>query len=308
MIAFIIYSMKQFYLSQIVCTCLLVSILIPFTFLAGCGPQKHARTNIKKDALVYQSDYKNGVAIVSHNGKWDLINKNKKFLTAHSYQKILSPKGEYYAALKKNDLGKERWGVINNQGEVEIEFKYKFFDNHLDHGFAIVSFFEEKDYVNGTSQNLLYNYINERGKKQLNKDYKKIKFLNKAYLGIKNSKYKWALYQIDEEFKTKFKYENIEFLKDQFFAFEINQRKGILDNTGKELVPPKYKSFKFEKGIKAKPYNTISVRNKYDKEITEFEADSAFFLNSDKLILFKNNKALLYSLSGEYLNTQPFSS
>ncbi len=219
------------------------------------------------------------------NDKWGAVNVKTKKVIGAKYTGLKPHKESLLIASKKNPNNIQRaFGLINTNEKVIISLKYN-------------SLSSASNYLIGSKtieNNNLYGVIDNREKVIIPFVYRKIKHLSAALLAIKDENEKYALFTINGEALSNFIYEDIEALKNGWFTITSQGKKGILDQHGKVLVKPEYKTLKVQNHeIKALPFPEWEVLNANNTLLKKFAYDTITAINATLLKAKVGNNAYI---------------
>lgn len=176
--------------------------------------------------------------------KYGLIDYEGNVVVSANYDELTSLKNRPGEILAKKG---EKYGVLGSDGNVKIEIKY---DSIIgDEYFTDKKGYGETGYIVGEkgSNGFLYGYLNNYAEKVLDVKFESISRVLKydesdAYL-IVMSNGKKGVYKNSKEIIEQ-KYQNINYAdSSQIFVAKRNSNYGIFNESGKEIIPVRYKSY-----------------------------------------------------------------
>lgn len=198
---------------------------------------------LKFDKTLGNIDYYNGifgVSSVPSNGgsswpiKSALFDANRNLITGYDYEGIYADGlsniyGEVICAQKD-----EKWGVINEKGEVLVPIEYDFIQNLSDNWEILhVSKKLNDEFKNG--------YIKTNGKVLFECKYDEAAEFEGGY-GRLALNGKWALVDTNGNFVTEFIYDELEPFKEGIAVVTVNGKRGCIDTSANVVVPIEYSS------------------------------------------------------------------
>ena len=244
---------------------------------------KSGKIILEKENNVHIADIKNNIAVITYSDnykdKYGLINKHGKFIFDPIYNFIRLD--DFKNGLYKVTVDDNCW-ITDNQGKIILGPEYNIFE------------FKE-----GRAQiklNDKYGLIDEHGQIILEPIYDFITGSNSIF--ILNNKYGLR----NNKIKTPLKYERLEESGDSTYLFIYEDKYGLIDKNGKEIIlAKKYDSlFHFRDG-RAK----ICIKGKYGyidlqgREIIHPEYTGARSFNEGLAAVSINNKWLYIDKSGK---------
>lgn len=191
--------------------------------------------------------YEEGVLRVQKNGKYGLINFKGKEILSTQYDEITTIKGIQNSLIIKKD---NQLGLCNNEGKIIIEPKYSKIE-------ALA-----EDYKLGyivTNQEKKQGLISIDKKQILEEKYDEIKPItgNSMYVVKENG----VLKLIEETGITLIenKFDNVTQINTNQVIFTKNNKMGVMNLEGKELITPQYEEIKYTTG----EYYIAKKDNKY---------------------------------------------
>ncbi len=176
--------------------------------------------------------------------KYGLIDYEGNVIVSANYDELTSLKNRPGEILAKKG---EKYGVLGSDGNIKIEIKY---DSIIgDEYFTDKKGYGETGYIVGEkgSNGFLYGYLNNYAEKVLDVKFESISRVLKydesdAYL-IVMSNGKKGVYKNSKEIIEQ-KYQNINYAdSSQIFVAKRNSNYGIFNESGKEIIPVRYKSY-----------------------------------------------------------------
>ncbi|GAA5036034.1 hypothetical protein GCM10011506_31380 [Marivirga lumbricoides] len=233
---------------------------------------------------------------------WGLLDVNLNAVTSPKYNSLVPINDEYYIA---SILGKYSqtnfYGVISAEGNVKVEFTYR---NLLPAGNYIIAATKQE-------KNIQFGLIDTNGKKILDFNYFRIKYLGKEKFEITDNEGITSLYNIDR--KPDLLYADLDSVSkfNNGVAIIYKQgRQGLITEDGRILLPIKYKQIEWsDNSIYVTPLDEWQIIND-GKTIHTNLADSVSFLNDSLLvknighyseILNLNNDKIIAMHSGSFL-------
>ena len=218
---------------------------------------------IKFDNIVSGDYSRNKFDLASKNGKWGIIDSTGKERTQFKYDELNFDNG--FIKAKSNN----KWGLIDSNGKEIIRIIYDEIKLFAD-GYAIVKIIE---------------------------DFKQTSNLS----DISSNSIKWELIDMSEKLLFPIKYEKIDYpfyeeyiklFKDNFAIFQINNKYGLINKAGKEIIPFKYDNINsqnfgmFLADLNNKNYLFDSTGNIISSQIPNFNG----ILNNKLIIVEQNRK------------------
>ena len=213
-------------------------------------------TPFKYDDIKFQIEKNDSVFVVRINNKWGIINNLGKELTQFKYDEIEFSNFGYITAKLNN-----KWGIINQLGQEITPFKYDEIEFlHVPSGFARAK---------------IYRYSLEES----NNDEEKFIYENRIC--------KWTLINNLGQEITPFIFDNIFRMTPQLIKVEINDKVGIIDSSGHQILACKYNSediMGLVDGYFAMKNNEKwAIFNQLGAKITDFKYDEIIKINLKEL-------------------------
>ncbi|MEM7101904.1 MAG: WG repeat-containing protein [Bacteroidota bacterium] len=238
-------------------------------------------------------DYAEGLVPVKKDNKWGFMDLESNWMIDPIFS-FVSPFKNGFAPAKFNDL----WGYIDKNGEWTI--KPQFADaQSFNNGLAVVKKKHSKaEYL-----------IDRKGKLLLEQGYSAIYAWGKQGLWkVQNFDEKYAIVNNTGKPISKW-YKNLYFPVNGFIEVSNEGYKdGLIDLSGKEIIPLKYEDVGFEK------FGLIAVNNDWKwgyfdtkgNKVIDFQYDKAFaFISEDRGVVLHNNETLLIDRSGRVIDKYP---
>lgn len=176
-----------------------------FGFVGNDGNEKIAFIyDTDGDNYFYFTGFKDGLATVKKNGKWGMIDKQGKEVIPFDYDMLKWFDNGLCAAIKN-----EKAGFINTKNETVIPFE---FDPEL------------------------YNYAYEEAEEEDETTY----LFNSLQLAIVAKDKKFGIITDKGEWKVTPDFDFITAFTQDFYVFEINDKWGVNNMDGKNIIEPKY--------------------------------------------------------------------
>lgn len=197
---------------------------------------------IMVNGIITNLPYEKAVLKYKKNGKYGIVNFEGKEITKPIYEEIKGLENKESELLVKLN---EKYGVINAKGAKLIKLEY---DNIVADGFYTdKTNYGLSGYIvsNKTTEGYRYGYINCEHKKVLNVEYNNVERI----LDTKNEKDTYLIaskngkYGVIKNNKVliNYAYQGIEYdNNNSIFEIEKNDKYGIIDYTGKTIVPIEY--------------------------------------------------------------------
>jgi len=272
--------------------------------------QRQEKTTYKfiKDGKLYDlSDKCDSVGYINNN--LTCTKDNKKYLldsnlnTGIAIEGVSYADSEHYAKAKSGSFNGvdfyEKDNVVKNV-ECRVMHDYGYSKSGL---YILSTYFSTKC----NTQSGTYEYYNTKGENVFNKSFasaQKFDDNNLARVSEDRKNY----YLIDAKGnKVTDEYDNI-FARYDFYSVTKNKLVGLLDNTGKLIIEPKYKSIDIykEQGVKYLKLTTedgkyIIYNGDTKKEIMTFDSNPS--LSTNYMYVTKEGKKLYYTYSGKLFYT-----
>jgi WG containing repeat len=126
--------------------------------------------------------FSGGIGAVKKNGRWRLINRQQKVLTASKYEDI-STFGEGLISVSLEGMQKGLWGYVNANGEIQISFQY-FFAGTFAQNRATAQFWDGYQYQCGS--------INHSGEWVISPQYRDLEPFSEDLAAVRDSTGKWG--------------------------------------------------------------------------------------------------------------------
>ena len=229
------------------------------------------------------------------NEKWALINLDGNRVSDHIYTN-LRPFIEdlFIAAIRSNGSILVEYGLINNRGKTVLSHNY--------------SKLEPLGNTLLATQKIANNYkkglLDKNGKAIIPITHESIHSIESGYLAVQNDNGLSALYSEKGIAITAFEYESIERLSDRLFLVKFYNRQGLMDKTGRLVVPPIYKNIQVS-GDKARalPFDKWDFykNNQFQKS---FYFDNLDFLSPGNFAVTSGNKIAVIDEDEQYITYQ----
>lgn len=160
---------------------------------------------------------------------WGIIDKDGKEIIKCKYHEIYTCGSDKIFIIK--DWKNQKCGAINAQEEELISFTY-------DDVYCWVSDKDENTRVVAVSQNNMYAIMDNKWNISTPFEYSRIEFCSEdGLIKAKDKDSKYALLTNQGGKLTLFKYDFIENFKDNIAKVSIGNLEGLIDKTGKEIIP-----------------------------------------------------------------------
>lgn len=202
--------------------------------------------------------FRNGLAVVSKNGKWGVINTKNEVVIPFEYEQLTATyQKPYWMIAQKN--GKK--GMIDHTGVIKIPLQYddigQFTDGlnlvtkgdkqaFIDMQNRVVIDWAEREYETEFIYGLTYYYengknhvINRKGDNVYSTTYEVSSIDKKHIRVVRNSEY-YGLVSHQGKMILPTQYQYIHYLSDGLIAVVKNNRLGFLDEHGKVVIPMNY--------------------------------------------------------------------
>ena len=232
--------------------------------------------------------------------KWEI--SGKQFLWNKSLQRKVSKEYDYMGDMIDGFAAvgnKGKYGFINHAGDEVVKLKYSKLHKFKD-GLSLVA----KRTILGT----LYGYINTKGEEVIKPQYAFARSFCEGIAIVNTKKDNWIVINQDGYQITSKAYNSITEYNGGLAIVgvgkEHNQKYGVIDKNGCEIVRPWYDEIRlFKNGYaKVRHYSLWGIINKNGEEVVSPSYINITF-NSDRAIVqYLDNKYILITLDGKILS------
>ena len=210
----------------------------------------------------------NGIIRAMKNERWALFNLKGNRITNHDFITLLPFSTNQYIASKRSQSSVlQLYGAINQKGRTLIPFKY--FQLKMDANRLIATERGEKSYEVGLFDN--------KGQTIIPMIYSDVESIGNGYYAVENKEQKLALFDSLGQQITSFQFQEINSVKGNYFEVSYFNRKGIIDQNGKIIVPAIYKRLQFqEMEVRITGYNQWDFIQPNDQKAFYFEEAYSF--------------------------------
>ncbi len=235
----------------------------------------------------------NGIIRAKKNERWALFSLKGSRITEHDFI-TLSPFGanQFIASKRSQSSILQLYGAINQKGKTLIPFEYVRLE--IDENRLIATERGENSYLVGL--------FNNKGQEIIPVEYADIESIGNGYYSVENEENQLALFDSLGQQISSFQFQEINPVQNNYFEVSYYNRKGIIDQTGKVVVPAIYKNLRFnELTVETSGYNrwdfiSSNKKSKLYYEDTYSFGDTLFAVetNLNLGIIDNNENHLLY--------------
>ncbi|QKG80816.1 WG repeat-containing protein [Tenuifilum thalassicum] len=206
----------------------------------------YKKTSRMEGPYIEYFDYNGETAIVKRDGKWGLVNKKDEVLADCVYDEFYIPDVQLFyekrAAAKKDGL----WGFLNEKGELVVPFMYN--DILVSEEVSVEGgrwFFSQDGYC-AVKKNGKWGLIDKYNNIIVNFEFDSIKFtsygledwryFSEGFLAVQKGKC-WSVINKKGLNHIHFEYDDVEIWSEGNVCVKKNSKWGLVDSTGKQLVP-----------------------------------------------------------------------
>ena len=215
-----------------------------------------------------------------YDNNWGLISSKNKIITAPEYYELWPINKDLIVASKKSSTSNHLiYGALNSKGNSVVDFKYSSIDK-------LANLLIVTENIDGKTK---YGLLNDKKQFLLKPEYDKIEhFVDELYLFSDYNKF--GIVKKSGETIIPLSLDSIGYLQNGKAKIFDSGKTGVIDQSGKLLFEPKYKSVEINgNSADIKAFNSYTVVNQLNILDKEFHCDSVINISQSFYAIYYNH-------------------
>ena len=242
------------------------------------------------------SDFYDNLAKVKKNNQWGFIDKTGKEIIKPHYDNV----EDFHEGFAVITSGKFQ-SLINKNGDEILPFFYNKVSS-VDNGIALLEFLDGTHQFLNTDDGRVFGFEFNDNRIQI-EDILRLGNNFFIQININYKKYVWLLANKDDIGDGDIKYDEIKPVNPikNIFAVKKDNKYGLIDNTGNEIVPLQYDHFHYANNelVAVQKGNKWGLIDNAGKEIVPLQYDNFHYANNELVAVKKGNKWGLIDNAGK---------